>query len=309
MGVARRRAGDERERDVQALVGHAVRGGGRRRGGGRCRRRGRHHDALHAGEVARRFGQDARGACQGVVVEFVAVQVERRRAVRRPGDGVGRHAVVVVERAPGEDGVVVGPLDDLLLQPQEGVLALAVEDGHADAEEPHERVGDVLDPGGAPVGGPGHALGDAGVVDEARVEQGQLVDPRHLGDGLGQRRLGPQEAPPLGVEDDAARGQQLLQGPAAREPAAAAEVVLPGPVALGVVVHVHVLEVGVAHGRLLVPRVHGVDGLGHLGAALLVDAARVDPDVVVAILGRLAAGVRDLGVPGLELERMGWRRR
>jgi len=45
-----------------------------------------------------------------------------------------------------------------------------------------------------------------------------------------------------------------------------------------------VFQEGVAHSGLAIPGKHGVDGLGELGAAGLVDAARVDPDIIVAVV-------------------------
>ena len=53
--------------------------------------------------------------------------------------------------------------------------------------------------------------------------------------------------------------------------------------------------VGVAHRREVVPLVHGIDSLGLLGAARLVDAARVDPNVAIAVLPCDDSGIPDLG--------------
>ncbi len=58
----------------------------------------------------------------------------------------------------------------------------------------------------------------------------------------------------------------------------------------------------VAHLGAAVPRAHGRDDLGQLGAASLVDVARVDPGVVefVAVANE-AAGPRDLVETGVQV--------
>jgi hypothetical protein len=44
------------------------------------------------------------------------------------------------------------------------------------------------------------------------------------------------------------------------------------------------VQVNVAHGGVLVPFVHGVDRFGQFSAAVLVNAAGVDPDIAKSIL-------------------------
>ena len=56
-----------------------------------------------------------------------------------------------------------------------------------------------------------------------------------------------------------------------------------------------VVEVRVADVRARVPREHGVDGLGELGAARAVDAAGVDPEPLVAVRLGEPAALADLG--------------
>jgi hypothetical protein len=68
------------------------------------------------------------------------------------------------------------------------------------------------------------------------------------------------------------RGNELLQRPAAREPAAAGDAGA-GLVLLRDHFRGYIRQIGVAHIGVAVPAKHGVDGLGQLGAALLVDAA------------------------------------
>ena len=54
-------------------------------------------------------------------------------------------------------------------------------------------------------------------------------------------------------------------------------------------------QIGVADLGEVVLAKHGVDGFGQLSAAALVDAARINPDVAIAVLGRLLIGILDLG--------------
>jgi hypothetical protein len=82
---------------------------------------------------------------------------------------------------------------------------------------------------------------------------------------------------PFTVEElDAAGSKQFLQGPAACEPSASSQLLLDEHIRAGL----EVLKIGNAALGLLVPLKHGVDGLAQLGAAGLVDAARIDPDMV-----------------------------
>jgi hypothetical protein len=51
------------------------------------------------------------------------------------------------------------------------------------------------------------------------------------------------------------------------------------------------VQVRIANLRVLVLCVHGVDGLGELGAAAFIDAARIDPDVAITITESMPAAV------------------
>ena len=97
--------------------------------------------------------------------------------------------------------------------------------------------------------------------------------------------------PVIGEEEHVLRRDQLLERPAALEPQAAREVVVP---ILIVFLGRNVPEVRVAQVRAPVPLVHGVDRLGQLRAARLVDAARIDPDVLEAVSPRHLACPSDL---------------
>ncbi len=70
--------------------------------------------------------------------------------------------------------------------------------------------------------------------------------------------------------------QKLLEGPTPREPSA--------PRKDSVGVKGKVAEIHVTHICPVVPVVHGVDCLGQLGAALLIDTAGVYPEVVIAVM-------------------------
>src|SRR5262249_8258215 len=96
-------------------------------------------------------------------------------------------------------------------------------------------------------------------------------------------------------EDEPLWSDEFLQGPPAREPAA----LLEGRGVGGLDVD----QVGVTHLGIAVPLEHGVDGLGKLGAAALVDAARVDPDISIAVATRLGAAVAHLGEAFLPADR------
>lgn len=90
------------------------------------------------------------------------------------------------------------------------------------------------------------------------------------------------------VELDIWGCEQLLQGPASREPAATSE-----RLRVDALSGLEIREVDVADIGISVPGKHAVDGLGQLGATRLVDATRVDPNVGVASLSRLLAAGHD----------------
>ena len=85
---------------------------------------------FHAEKVSMRFGEHP--GCAGCIVRVEVVEI-----------GMVRH-VVVVERPPSKDGVVVGSLDDFLLKTEECRFSFPVEDRHVDAEKTHQGVSQIL---------------------------------------------------------------------------------------------------------------------------------------------------------------------
>jgi len=97
-------------------------------------------------------------------------------------------------------------------------------------------------------------------------------------------------------KQNAARRNQLLQGPTPGEPPAPLQSGYPHAVDHGRG-SVKIREEGVAHLRASVPLEHGVDGLSEFRTARFVDAAGINPRVFVALLGRNLAGLADLRPP------------
>ena len=95
-----------------------------------------------------------------------------------------------------------------------------------------------------------------------------------------RRTLGSPPRPAVVIEVQVPRGYQLLQGPPSAEPPTAREVgleLLPGLNRCGVMLSaLEVRKVRKTHGCPSAPLKHGVNGLGQLSAATLVDAASVD---------------------------------
>ena len=194
---------------------------------------------------------------------------------------------------PSKDALVRNAPQDLLLEPPERALALAVQGGHVDVEEAQQRVCPVLLPRRLSARCPRESLGDAEAPgDQVGVVQGPDADAGDSTYQVGELLLRAEHRPVLGEKQQLPRGDEFLEGPSAREPSAFAEGRM---ILVGVLVGGHVCEVRVAHVRGLVPRIHRVDSLRQLGAARLVDAARVDPDVPVAVLARDRTCVPDFG--------------
>ena len=57
-----------------------------------------------------------------------------------------------------------------------------------------------------------------------------------------------------------------------------------------------IVEVRIAYFRVFIPPIHGIDGLGQLCAASLVDAASVDPQPLISVLLSPLAALKDLSV-------------
>ncbi|KAJ6439428.1 LOW QUALITY PROTEIN: hypothetical protein O9K51_07313 [Purpureocillium lavendulum] len=245
--------------------------------------------------------------------------------------------VVEHRRVPHQQGAVLAPLPQhLLLQAHEGARpALAVQQRHVDAEEAEQA---AWSSGRAVARPAAHDMRAAALAAEAEAG-GPAHDPhrhgnaRASGDALREAAARAERAPRPREEGDGPRGEELLQRPAAGEPPRALErgarlvasfflllllqldpaVMTRRPVVVGVVfqsrgccetggpvVVRHVGEIGKAARGAAVPPEHGVDGLGQLRAARLVDAHRVDPSVrEAAARQHEAAEGLDLGPAGL----------
>jgi hypothetical protein len=212
-----------------------------------------------------------------------------------------------------EDGAVAALVDDGSLQALESFLALAVQERHVDVEQAQETVRSVFYSRCRAACRPAHASG------YARVRCGQLFGQElfgNSGDGLEhwqdtrstrpwrhelvKSTATPCEAfavfvpndVPISIKEDTAVGrEQFLQRPASREPFAFAERTwIVGTV---VVKPYETLVCG------FVPLVHGIDGLGKLCAAPLVDAAGVYPGECEASVAGYCAEFYDLSVTRL----------
>ena len=193
-------------------------------------------------------------------------------------------------RAPRKQRRVIIMLHDLLLEALERHMALAIQRRHRNAKEAHQAVRAVLDARRVPVRRPRHALRDAEVRERPPQREHRARDRRQRLDGPCIVRLRAEHAPVRPEEEHECGREQLLQRPPAPEPAARGHGACPPRLCLYVGREGHVAEVGVADLCERVPVKHGVDRLGELRAARLVDAARVDPHPAVAVRrGDLAA--------------------
>ncbi len=204
---------------------------------------------------------------------------------------------------PAQNRLVVGAPQDFLLQAQERTLPLAIDQGHVDIKDAQHRISHVLGPRRDALRHPGHSPGDAGPPNRPRAYQVHFRYTRGLRQRGFQFRFGSETFPVRREEDDSSGCQEFLQRPAPREPSAAQEDVVGDPFTgfMNPTDHPvwHVDEVNVTNFSVPIPRKHGIDGLGQLGTARLVDAVRVDPKVFEFVLQRLRAGPADLSKPCL----------
>lgn len=150
------------------------------------------------------------------------------------------------------------------MQPFEGALPFPVRQRNVDFEDANQAVRDILDPCRLPGCSPAHAGGD---VDVGRRQNARENLTLSAGDGVQQAGevvallLAAKIAPVAGVELHVSRSDELLEGPSAREPSAQAKARMLLENVLSA--HgLHVAKVGVTDLGLVVPAVHGVDGLG-----------------------------------------------
>ena len=182
---------------------------------------------------------------------------------------------------PSEEGRFERRLHNFLLKAYERLESFAVDRGHVDVEEAQQGVRLVLEASRVPFGCPCHALCDAvkGVVHLAGQDAGW-----NTSDVLKERgklSLVPEYRLPIPRYEDNKRGRdELLESPSAEVPPCCPERGVGGmQIAIAIdIAHVYVTYLGAG-----IPEKHGVDGLGQLAAARLVDAACVVPDPAVAV--------------------------
>ncbi len=100
-----------------------------------------------------------------------------------------------------------------------------------------------------------------------------------VGESATEARLKTPKTPTPVVKINFGGGKQLLQGPSTSEPPTIFEVGF-GENRGNAYIRLEVLQIGNTARGSSIPVKHGVDGLAQFGAAGLVDAARVDPDMV-----------------------------
>ena len=169
---------------------------------------------------------------------------------------------------PCEESRVSGLPHDLFLESPKRVPALAIERRHVDIENPKEAVCLVLKPRRLSVLKSRHALCDA----ERRVAGLELQNAgRDVGpllQNVRKIRLAPKNLPRAGEKHKEARGDELLERPAPAKPVAAKQVAL-------IRDDRDIAQVPITDARERVVAEHGVDRLGQLRAARLVDAAGI----------------------------------
>lgn len=209
----------------------------------------------------------------------------------------GGRAAAAAAAAPRKKRLIISALDNFFLQSRKSAMAFSVQEGHVDLEQTHKAICGILEPRCLAARRPFHASCNAelggihSAVEHLDFNPSDLAE--DLGEGLGALFLA-QQAPVGGEEVELGGRNQLLQSPPASEPAAQTQLrVWTLPVVQGG--RVHVGQNGVALGGLLVPEIHGVDCLGQLGAAHLIDAARVDPEEVESAADGHGGGALDLG--------------
>lgn len=150
---------------------------------------------------------------------------------------------------------------------------------------------------------PGHASRHAQLQGVYPAIQDLLVDVGDFADGFGEFRwcmFLSKKAPIFGVKEDDFWSNELLKRPASCEPATVAQIIVEYAGVCSSEDWFDVGEIGIALGRLFIPKIHGVDGLGQLSAAGLVDAASVDPYVIESPTNSKLGSAGDLDVALLQ---------
>ena len=127
------------------------------------------------------------------------------------------------------------------------------------------------------------------------MEKYGLTDASNSGNGRSKRFFGCYPYPISIVELHLSRGNQFLKTPPSAKPTATTEFRLSGtrvyPCSGGI------YQVYVAHISLFIPSKHRVNGFGEFGRVLLIDTARIDPGVFVAVSSGLVTHRFDFAVP------------
>lgn len=182
---------------------------------------------------------------------------------------------------PSEEGLVGPPRDEPVLQIFECNSAADPIDGnHTDAEDTQHGVHPVFLLGRLSLGHPDHFLRYAHARRNFTSSKDIGTNPRALGDRNYQVLPSPDEFPVFRKEPEEPGYDELLKGPASREPVALGEF---GGIA-------DVVQVRVADGRLAIPSVHRIDHLRELHVVPPVDATGVQPNIVERVSSRLGAG-------------------
>jgi len=183
-----------------------------------------------------------------------------------------------------------------VLQALEGLRPLTISRRHINVENSDKTVRRVFDASSLALRSPRHSAGDGVIARGRSMAQQILGDAGNALEKTAQICLSPSVPPDTVVEDHISRCNKLLQCPSTGEPAATSKrrcKLSPG---------VQVRQVDVADLCLLVPVEHGVDGLGKLGAAGLVDATCINPSELETMLGREGEGLLDFAMSFPELD-------
>ena len=145
---------------------------------------------------------------------------------RREQADVLRHQLVALEVAcfaPHEEACVQFVLEDFLLKPHKRASPFPVDSRHADAEQAHQTVSLVLDPGSLPGRRPRHTDRDTECEVRNVFSENPVMDPRDVLQKCGERRLHAQLLPIIRQKDDYRRGDELLECPSPRMPSTCSE--------------------------------------------------------------------------------------
>ena len=188
-------------------------------------------------------------------------------------------------KIPCEYGLIIGRQQNVFLKSEKRLV---------DVEYPEETVGDVLRTSGLSFRRPAHSMRNAHRVQSSPqtrpprdrqvasgpdgfvAEEENVAHARNFADQTGNNLPGRHRYPVGAEEHQFWWGDQFLEPPPSRKPAALLEILVSKDVfkAGG-----DISQVGVAHFGSFVPAHHGIDGLGELSTAGLVDATRIDPKV------------------------------